>query len=77
TSFADIVAIARSARRAIGNDTGPMHLAVAAGAPATVLYSSASDPALTAPRGRDVVILRRDNLADLPVNEVAGTLGLA
>ena len=77
TSFADIVAIARSARRAIGNDTGPMHLAVAAGAPATVLYSSASDPALTAPRGKDVVILRRDNLADLPVDEVARTLGLA
>ena len=77
TSFADIVAIARGARRAIGNDTGPMHLAVAAGAPATVLYSSASDPALTAPRGEDVVILRRDNLADLSVEEVAATLGLA
>ena len=77
TSFADIVAIGRGARRAIGNDTGPMHLAVAAGAPATVLYSSASDPALTAPRGKDVVILPVDDLADLPVTEVGGTLGLA
>jgi ADP-heptose:LPS heptosyltransferase len=77
TEFADIVVLARGARRAIGNDTGPMHLAAAAGAPATVLYSRASDPALTAPRGKDVVILRADNLADLSVDDVARTLGLA
>ncbi len=77
TSFADIVAIARGAKRAIGNDTGPMHLAVAAGAPATVLYSAASDPALTAPRGEDVAILRSPNLGDLPVDEVARASGLA
>jgi ADP-heptose:LPS heptosyltransferase len=77
TEFGDIVALGRGARRAIGNDTGPMHLAVVGGAPATVLYSAASDPALTAPRGRDVIILRRDNLADLPVDVVAATLGLA
>jgi ADP-heptose:LPS heptosyltransferase len=77
TSFGDIVALGRGARRAIGNDTGPMHLAVAGGAPATVLYSTASDPALTAPRGKDVVILRVDNLAHLAMEEVARTLGLA
>jgi ADP-heptose:LPS heptosyltransferase len=77
TTFGDVVALGRNARRAIGNDTGPMHLAVVAGAPGTVLYSAVSDPALTAPRGPDVVILRRDNLADLPVDEVAATLGFA
>jgi len=76
TEFGDILALGRGARRAIGNDTGPMHLAVVAGAPATVLYSAASDPALTAPRGPDVMILRRDDLADLAVDEVAATLGL-
>ena len=76
TEFGDILALARRARRTIGNDTGPMHLAVAAGSPATVLYSAASDPALTAPRGDDVVILRRDDLALLGVEEVAATLGL-
>jgi len=75
TEFGDIVALARRARRTIGNDTGPMHLAVAAGSPATVLYSAASDPALTAPRGADVVILRRNDLALLGVEEVAATLG--
>jgi ADP-heptose:LPS heptosyltransferase len=77
TDFADIAVLGRHTRRVIGNDTGPMHLAVAGGAPATVLYSSASDPDLTAPRGKDVVILRAANLADLPVDAVAHTLGLA
>jgi ADP-heptose:LPS heptosyltransferase len=76
TEFGDIVALGRGARRAIGNDTGPMHLAVVGGAPATVLYSTASDPSLTAPRGSDVVILRRADLADLSVDEVAATLSL-
>jgi ADP-heptose:LPS heptosyltransferase len=77
TSFGDVVALGRQARRAIGNDTGPMHLAVVGGAPATVLYSAASDPALTAPRGPDVVILRRDDLAELTVAAVFATLRLA
>lgn len=76
TEFGDIVSLGRGARRAVGNDTGPMHLAVVGGAPATVLYSAASDPSLTAPRGPDVIILLRDNLADLSVEEVAATLGL-
>ncbi len=76
TEFGDIVALGRGARRAIGNDTGPMHLAAVGGAPATVLYSAASDPALTAPRGPDVVILRRADLADLSVEEVVATFAL-
>ena len=74
TSHGEIVGVAKLAWRAVGNDTGPMHLIVAAGCPATVLYSAESDPALTAPRGNDVQILRRRRLADLPVVEVAATL---
>jgi ADP-heptose:LPS heptosyltransferase len=77
TAFGDVVALGKNTRRAIGNDTGPMHLAVVGGAPATVLYSAATDPVLTAPRGPDVIVLRRGDLADLPVDEVAATLGLA
>jgi ADP-heptose:LPS heptosyltransferase len=73
-SLRDLVGLARGALRTIGNDTGPTHLAVAAGSPATVLYSDASDPALTAPRGRDVRILRRDRLDRLDVDEVAATV---
>jgi ADP-heptose:LPS heptosyltransferase len=74
TSLAEIAALGRRALWTVGNDTGPMHLLAAAGAPATVLFSAASDPALTAPRGPRVAILRRPRLADLPVEEVAATL---
>jgi ADP-heptose:LPS heptosyltransferase len=74
TSHGELVGLARLAWRAVGNDTGPMHLIVAAGCRASVLYSAESDPALTAPRGSEVQILRRSRLADLRVEEVAATL---
>jgi ADP-heptose:LPS heptosyltransferase len=74
TNLAEIVCLGGAARYAIGNDTGPMHLIVAAGCPATVLYSAASDPALTQPRGGNVTVLRRDNLSILDAAEVAATL---
>jgi ADP-heptose:LPS heptosyltransferase len=73
TNLGEIVGLGAAARYAVGNDTGPMHLIVAAGCPATVLYSAASDPALTQPRGA-VTVLRRDDLATLGVAEVAATL---
>lgn len=76
TSLGEIVGLGAAAAFAIGNDTGPMHLIVAAGSPALVLYSAASDPALTQPRGAGVSVLRRDDLAALPVAEVEAALGL-
>jgi len=74
TTLEDIVAIGRRAAWAIGNDTGPMHLLAGAGTASTVLFSAASDPARTAPRGPRVMILRRVKLDDLPTSEVAATL---
>ena len=71
TSFAQIAALGRGARLAVGNDTGPMHLITTAGCPSVVLFSGASDPALTAPRGPRVQVVRRHELADLAVDEVA------
>ena len=76
TTFAEIAALARQAAGAVGNDTGPMHLIAAAGCPAVVLFSSESDPALTAPRGAGVTVLQRDDLAALGVVEVAEALRL-
>lgn len=70
TGLGDIVGLALAARAAVGNDTGPMHLIAAAGCPGVVLFSGASDPALCAPRGGAVTVLRRADLADLPVEEV-------
>ena len=73
TSLLDLGALAGHAALAVGNDTGPMHLAAAVGCPCIVLFSAESDPALTAPRGR-VAVLRVPDLADLPVERVAAVL---
>jgi ADP-heptose:LPS heptosyltransferase len=70
TDFAQVAALAARAALVVGNDTGPTHLAAAAGAPTLVLFSDASDPALCAPRGRRVVVLQRPRLADLDVSAV-------
>ena len=58
---------------AVGNDTGPTHLAAALGTPTIALFSADSDPALTRPRG-DVTVITEPNLADLSVARVAAAL---
>ncbi len=78
TSLIELGGVAARAALAVGNDTGPMHLAAAMGCRAIVLFSRHSDPALTAPRGPDpdaVSVLRADDLAALPVDRVAALLG--
>ena len=75
----DLFALAGLAARAavaVGNDTGPMHLAAAIGTPCVVLFGGASDPALTAPRGR-VTVLRDSVLASLAVETVLARVAAA
>ena len=74
TSLLELAEIARGGLAAIGNDTGPMHLIAAAGTPAVILFSAASDPNLTAPRGRNITILQHDRLSDLAAEEVLAAL---
>ncbi len=57
TSLNDIVTLALSAKMAVGNDTGPMHLISLSGTPSVALFGSDSDPSLCAPRGDRVSIL--------------------
>ncbi len=76
TGLADIVQLARGALCAVGNDTGPMHLIAATGCPCLVLYAHESDPALCAQRGPEVTILRRERLAELSEEEVAGAVNV-
>jgi ADP-heptose:LPS heptosyltransferase len=73
TSLAELAALARGAAAAVGGITGPMHLIAVAGAPSVVMFSAVSDPAQCAPRGK-VAILRKDDLAELPVGEVTAAL---
>ncbi len=74
TSFADIAALARRAAFCIGNDTGPTHLAAVAGCPTLALFGEDSDPALCAPRGPCVAVLRRQPLAALKLADVEAAL---
>lgn len=77
TSLLELAGVAARAALAIGNDTGPMHLAAAAGCPCIVLFSGDSDPALTAPRGPDgmwPVVIRVPDLSRLSVERVASAL---
>ena len=73
TSLLQLGGILARAAVAVGNDTGPTHLAAALGIPTIALFSGESDPALTAPRGR-VTVLAAADLADLPAERVAAVL---
>ncbi|MDE2006060.1 MAG: glycosyltransferase family 9 protein [Rhodospirillales bacterium] len=74
TPIAALAGLGRAAALAVGNDTGPMHVLAAAGCPSLVLFSGESDPALCAPRGASVQVLRRPVLAALPFAAVHDAL---
>jgi ADP-heptose:LPS heptosyltransferase len=76
TTLFDVAALARRASVAVGNHTGIMHLIAAVGCRSVVLTAPAADPIKYGPRGRYVVMVRNENLAALPVTEVAAALRL-
>lgn len=65
TSIAQLAALARKAQWAVGNDTGPMHIIAAAGAPSVVLFSHASSPEKSSPNGADVTCIQHLVLSEL------------
>ncbi len=75
TSLLDIARLAHGAVGAIGNDTGPMHICAVAGCKSVVLFSASSDPKLCAQRGPGVVIIRKDKMDDISVDQVWAELG--
>lgn len=76
TDLAALVGLAAHARIAIGNDTGPMFIAAAAGAPCLALYSRHSQPPdRCAPRGvGGVKTLSGAEMADIGADAVLGAL---
>lgn len=77
TGFFELAAVLKGAMLAIGNDTGPMHLAAVLGVPCISLFSEASDPKLCAPRYPDggwPVILRVPTLQELQVAQIRAHL---
>lgn len=77
TSLGQIAELARAARFAVGNDTGPSHLANLAGCPTLMLFGADSMPEKTGPVGPGARVLRRDDLAELGVDEVLADLDAA
>jgi ADP-heptose:LPS heptosyltransferase len=86
----EVMALARAAALAVGNDTGPLHLIAAMGCPTVALFSQASSPefnrprgpyegpgALNPPPGREaatVTVIQEDDLGTLGVERVLGAL---
>lgn len=74
TDYGQIVALARRASLAVGNDTGPMHIIAAAPCPVLTLFSDKSDPKRSAPGGPDAPYIQRASLEALGVDEVISIL---
>jgi ADP-heptose:LPS heptosyltransferase len=71
TSLFELAGILRRAALAVGNDTGPLHMAAALGAPTVALFSGKSDPVWSKPPGQKIAVRQSQNLADLGVEEVS------
>lgn len=74
TSLAQVATLARGAKAAVGNDTGPMHIIAATGCESLILFSKHSDPVKHLAKGENVRMLYMDDLQNLAVDEVLGAL---
>jgi ADP-heptose:LPS heptosyltransferase len=74
TSHLELAGVARRAALAVGNDTGATFLASALGAPTLMLMSRDTDPVVSAPWGPSAAWLRRDDLAELTVDDAEAAL---
>ncbi len=70
TKIEDIATLARCASAVIGNDTGPIHIAAAAGCPFVVLFSHLSRPEQSVPPAKTVRVLRAKDMSDISVGAV-------
>lgn len=76
TDLFQVAALAEKANAAVGTDSGPMHIAAAAGCPCAVLFPHDADIELLTPRGAGgVLTVIAPELADLPVSDVDRALG--
>lgn len=76
TTIGQLIDMSSKCAFAIGNDTGPMHIAAASGAQGVVLFGSASDPKRCAPRANGVHILQKNNIDAIKTQEIIDTLAL-
>lgn len=74
TKLDHLAKLARHAKLAVGNDTGPMHMIGPTGCPSLVLFSGHSQPHRHAPLGKNVQTLQKEPLSDLSVEDVIGLI---
>ncbi len=72
TSLFELAGVLRRAALVVGNDTGPLHMAGALGAPTLALFSGKSNPVWSKPPGPKVAWRQSAAIADLGVNDVVG-----
>ena len=71
TDLFQIITLAEKAEFAVGNDTGPMHMAALSGCPGVALFAtSESDPEKACPRGSNIILCKADVLDELTVGDV-------
>lgn len=70
TTLGHVAELARKAICVVGNDTGPTHLAAAAGGNCVALICGRVNPVWSAPKGPRAGWLQENNLADLPMERV-------
>ena len=76
TDLFQVAALAEKAAAAVGTDSGPMHIAAAAGCPCVVLFPHDADTELLGPRGAGgVLTVLAPELVDLPVDDVERAIG--
>jgi ADP-heptose:LPS heptosyltransferase len=74
TSLLEVIALAHHAQAIVGNDTGPVHLAAAKRKPTLMLFSGVHNPKKIAPTYGNVIIIEKNPLSALSVDEVDAIL---
>jgi ADP-heptose:LPS heptosyltransferase len=69
-----LAGLARRAAFAVGNDTGPLHLAATMGCPTLALFGPRSDATIHRPPGPSTAVLAAPDLGQLDVGEVRAAL---
>lgn len=74
TSLAELAGLCASARLAVGNDTGPVFLAAASGAPTLMVMGPDTDPGMSAPTGAQCDWIQGRPITKVSVDDVVGRL---
>lgn len=70
TSLFEVAALAKRAKVALGNDTGPMHMASIAACPTISLFSGMTNPQKSKPVGNRSIVLQAQPIENISVGAV-------